>query len=49
MALSDTAPHFDLADHQRTYRAFVRGVVLFTAHVAIILLVLAYVFSSRMG
>lgn len=39
----------DFAHHQRTYRAFVRGVVLVTAHAAAILLVLAYVFADRMG
>ena len=49
MATLETTPQIDLADHHRTYRGFVRGVVLFTAHVAIILLILAYVFSSRMG
>jgi len=49
MAVSEPAPQIDLAEHQRTYRGFVRGVVLFTAHAAIILLILAYVFSDRMG
>lgn len=49
MALSEPAQHSDFADHQRTYRVFVRGVAVFAAHVAVILLVLAYVFSSSMG
>jgi hypothetical protein len=33
----------DDARHEATYRAFVKGVALFTAHTAVILLVLAYV------
>jgi len=36
-------------EHSKTYRWFVRGVVIFTAHAAVILLVLAYVFSADMG
>jgi hypothetical protein len=39
----------DCANHQRTYRAFVRGVVLVTAHAEVILLVLAYIFADNMG
>jgi hypothetical protein len=49
MATSEPAQPGDFADHQRTYRAFVRGVAVFAAHVAVILLILAYAFSSRMG
>ncbi len=33
----------DDARHEATYRGFLKGVALFTAHVAVILLVLAYV------
>jgi hypothetical protein len=43
------SPQPDLEYHRRTYRAFVRGVVLFTVHTAAILLILAYVFSDSMG
>lgn len=32
----------DYAEHQRTYRGFVRGVVLFVAHVLVILALMAY-------
>ena len=39
----------DCANHQRTYRAFVRGVVLVTAHAAVILLVRAFFFADWMG
>jgi hypothetical protein len=49
MATYEPAHQIDFADHQRTYRAFVRGVAVFAAHVAVVLLILAYVFSSRMG
>jgi hypothetical protein len=34
------------AEHERTYRGFVKGVVLFTAHVVLILLILAWVFAD---
>ena len=36
----------DWAEHEHTYRGFVKGVVLFTAHVFVILLILAWVFSD---
>ena len=36
----------DWAEHERTYRGFVKGVVVFTAHVFVILLVLAWVFAG---
>jgi len=39
----------DFAEHQRTYRYFVRGVFLFAAHVLVILLILAWVFADRFG
>jgi hypothetical protein len=32
----------DDARHEATYKAFVKGVVLFTVHVVVILLLLAY-------
>lgn len=44
-----TLPHSsqdDWAEHERTYRGFVKGVVLFAAHALIILLVLAWVFAD---
>jgi len=44
-ATTEGAPA-DWAEHERTYRGFVQGVVLFTAHVFIILLILAWVFSD---
>ena len=34
------------AEHERTYRGFVKGVVIFTAHVFVILLILAWVFAG---
>lgn len=43
-----TAPH-DWAEHQRTYRGFVKGVFIFAAHVLVILLVLAWVFSGSLS
>ena len=36
----------DWAEHERTYRGFVKGVVVFTAHVFVILLLLAWVFAD---
>jgi hypothetical protein len=41
-----TQPADDWAEHERTYKGFVRGVLLFAAHVLIILLILAWVFSG---
>lgn len=49
MVKPEPEPQGDFAYHERTYRAFVRGVVLVTVHAAVILLVLAYVFSDGMG
>jgi hypothetical protein len=34
------------AEHERTYRGFVKGVTIFTAHVFVILLILAWVFAG---
>ena len=42
----DAYPEVDLAEHQKTYRWFVRGALLFAAHVAVVLLVLGYIFSD---
>jgi aa3 type cytochrome c oxidase subunit IV len=42
-------PAEDWAEHQRTYKGFVRGVLLFAAHVLVILLILAWVFSDSLG
>ena len=39
----------DFAEHEKTYRYFVRGVFLFAAHVLLILLILAWIFSDRFG
>ena len=39
----------DFAEHEKTYRYFVRGVLLFAAHVLLILLILAWIFSDRFG
>jgi hypothetical protein len=36
----------DWTEHQRTYKGFVRGVVLFAAHVLVVLLILGWVFSD---
>lgn len=41
-----TTPQEDWAEHERTYRGFVKGVVLFAAHVLAILLILAWVFAD---
>ena len=42
-------PHDDWAEHQRTYRGFVRSVFIFAAHVLVILLLLAWVFSDSLS
>ena len=39
----------DFAAHQETYKHFVKGVLLFAAHVLVILLILAWVFADRFG
>lgn len=39
----------DWAEHERTYRGFVKGVLLFAAHVFVILLILAWVFSDSLS
>jgi Bacterial aa3 type cytochrome c oxidase subunit IV len=39
----------DFAEHEKTYRYFVKGVFLFAAHVLVILLILAWVFADRFG
>jgi hypothetical protein len=39
----------DWTEHARTYRWFVRGVLLFAAHALVILLILAWVFADEMG
>jgi len=36
----------DWQEHEQTYRGFVKGVVIFTAHVFVILLILAWVFAD---
>ena len=46
MVIQPSSPQDDWAEHERTYRGFVRGVLLFAAHVLIILLILAWVFSG---
>lgn len=42
---SDTTISPDLADHYETYRLFVRYGLIFVAHVAVILALLAYFFT----
>jgi len=39
----------DWAEHERTYRGFVKGVFIFAAHVLLVLLILAWVFSDGLG
>ena len=39
----------DWAEHERTYRGFVKGVLIFAAHVFLILLILAWRFSDPRG
>jgi len=39
----------DFAEHEQTYRNFVKGVFLFAAHVLVILIILAWVFADRFG
>jgi len=48
MAKADhpTTSQENWAEHERTYRGFVKGVVIFTAHVFVILLILAWVFAD---
>ena len=48
-AIKRPVPEDDWAEHQRTYKYFVRGVVLFAAHVLVVLLILAWVFSDSLG
>jgi hypothetical protein len=40
------APREDWAEHERTYKGFVKGVIVFVAHAFIVLLILAWVFSD---
>jgi len=37
------------AGHQRTYRGFVKGVLIFAAHVLAILLILVWVFADSLS
>jgi hypothetical protein len=39
----------EMADRRRTYKWFVRGVLLFAVHALVILAVLGWVFSDNMG
>ena len=39
----------DLAEHEQTYRYFMKGAFLFAAHVLVILLILAWVFADSFG
>jgi hypothetical protein len=39
----------DWAEHERTYRGFVKGVLIFAAHALAILLILAWVFSDSLS
>jgi hypothetical protein len=40
------APQDEWAEHERTYKGFVRGVIIFAAHVLVVLLILGWVFSD---
>ena len=40
------APREDWAEHERTYKGFVKGVIVFVAHAFVVLLILAWVFSD---
>jgi hypothetical protein len=42
-------PQQDWAEHERVYRGFVKGVLLFSTHVLVILLLLAWVFSDSLS
>jgi hypothetical protein len=39
----------DWTEHVKTYRWFVRGVLLFAGHALIVLLILAWFFGGEMG
>lgn len=43
------SPQDDWIEHERTYRGFVKGVFIFAAHVLVVLLILAWVFSDSLG
>jgi Bacterial aa3 type cytochrome c oxidase subunit IV len=45
----NSAAQDDWAEHERTYRAFVKGVLIFAAHILVVLLVLAWVFSDSLS
>jgi len=44
-----TAEHDDFAEYQRAYRGFVKGVVIFAAHVLAVLMILSWVVSGSFG
>jgi hypothetical protein len=39
----------DWAEHKRTYRWFVKGMLIFAAHVLAVLLILAWVFADNLS
>jgi hypothetical protein len=45
IAPADHLTDQDLAEHVRTYHAFVKGAFLFAAHVLVILAILAYLYG----
>jgi hypothetical protein len=47
--IDEAAPEIDMAERRKVYRWFVRGTLLFAAHVLAVLLVLGYVFSDGFG
>jgi hypothetical protein len=47
--LQTESPEQDWQYHERTYKWFVRGTLLFAAHALVILLILGYIFSDNMG
>ena len=42
-------PQETWAEHERTYQLFVKSIFIFAAHVLVILLILAWVFSDSLG
>jgi len=44
-----STPQDDWTEHERTYRGFVKRVLLFAADVLVILLILGWVFADSFG
>jgi hypothetical protein len=41
-----SAQQDEWAEHERTYKGFVKGVIIFATHVLVVLLILGWVFSD---